>query len=201
MGKDKIVNKMNIKVIDLKNKLIEPSIFMRKVLKDLLNLEFKAIDNIKYNAIFWKLNEDLKTYSPIYLIGNESDKYDMILKTDVEIVFTSDLKIDYIQNFIVLKNRFIPNRSSTPQKILIEYLKNILFKEHSKSWSLFGPKSFIYNDERDKIVVYIREDAFHMIHDGENVIDNFNIEHYNFSPKDVIEEDLDYFLQKILSHF
>ena len=66
---------------------------------------------------------------------------------------------------------------------------------------MFGPKTLIHYKTDDKILVYVRPDTIHIIHDGECVIDNFSINYFNFHPSEVDETILNQYLQDILHHF
>ena len=68
-------------------------------------------------------------------------------------------------------------------------------------FKMFGPKTLIHYKTDDKILVYVRPDTIHIIHDGECVIDNFSINYFNFHPSEVDETILNQYLQDILHHF
>lgn len=195
---DTIINKLNLETIDLLDKLIEPSEEMEKVLKDTLGLKFKGDKNWKYNAPYWILNENLKTYSSISFRNGEEDKYNSLVVVDYDVVGG---KVESIKttNYLNIRERFIPNREDSAQNILIAYLKNKLVD--NGDFKMFGPKTLIHYKTDDKILVYVRPDTIHIIHDGECVIDNFSINYFNFHPSEVDEAILNQYLQDILHHF
>ena len=82
---DKITNKLNLKKIDLLDKLIEPSKEMEKHLKEIFGLKFKGNKDWKYEAPYWILNESLKTYSSISFGNNEDDKYNSLVVIDYDV--------------------------------------------------------------------------------------------------------------------
>ena len=195
---DKITNKLNLKKIDLLDKLIEPSKEMEKHLKEIFGLKFKGNKDWKYEAPYWILNESLKTYSSISFGNNEDDKYNSLVVIDYDVcgVKAESIKITYYLN---IRERFIPNREDSAQNILIAYLKNKLVD--NGDFKMFGPKTLIHYKTDDKILVYVRPDTIHIIHDGECVIDNFSINYFNFHPSKVDETILNQYLQDILHHF
>lgn len=199
---DKIINKLNLETIDLLDKLIEPSQFMEEVLLKLLGLKYKEVkgyENYKYNCLFWMLNEDLETYSPVSFKTGEDDKYNSLITVNHDLVSggnVDSLKINY---FLDIQERFIPNREETAQNILIAYLKHHLVD--NGDFEMFGPKTIIHYKDDDKILIYIRPDTMHIIHDGVSVVDNFSITHFNFHPCEVNAEQLNHYLQEILHHF
>ena len=200
---DTIINKLNLETIDLLDKLIEPSEEMEKVLKDTFGLKFKGDKNWKYNAPYWILNENLKTYSSISFRNGEEDKYNSLVVVDYDVVGG---KVESIKttNYLNIRERFIPNREDSAQNILIAYLKNKLVD--NGDFKMFGPKTLIHYKTDDKILVYVRPDTIHIVHDGECVIDNFSIDnfsinYFNFHPSEVDEYMLNEYLQDVLHHF
>lgn len=195
--KEEIKNKLNLETTDLLDKLIEPSKSMENILKELFNLEFdKNTENsVNYNCIGWVINDELKTYNCVY--GN-SDIYTEKIFVDSDLIQQKDKEIKS-EVYLNIRNRFIPNRNETQQNILIDFLKEKLVKEGV--WKTFGPKTFIHDKTDDKILVYVRADTFHIVHDGNNVIDNFSIEWFSFDTKEIEEEGLMFYIGKINDHF
>jgi len=88
---------------------------------------------------------------------------------------------------------------SNPQKSIFKYLKKQLTQHNG--FKEFGPNSLIYEDESDKILVYVNSCNLVIIHDGSNM--DHGIEMIQVvGVRDSDEDDINaMYLQPILHRF
>lgn len=75
---------------------------------------------------------------------------------------------------------------------LINFLENTLIP--TKGFRKLGKNSFIYEDNKDKIVVYVNTASLIIIHDGEEVISNFSV-------LPIASDEPSFYYQTIISRF
>jgi len=96
----------------------------------------------------------VKEYNVFKIAGKQSETYNLILDGD------------WLEGY--------PKAFDS----VIAYLKAILVDDPERKnyrFRMLGPNSLIYEDDIDKIVVYVNKENLVILHDGENVIQNMEM--------------------------